>query len=54
MLEFLLKRGFKVVHTLPDYNNPTYNVWQFEYTDELQQAIEYYFNVYIPEHRKTV
>ena len=43
MLEYLRKKGFVAQRTMPDINNPRFNVWQFEYTSELEQAIKAYF-----------
>jgi len=43
MLEYLRKKGFVPQRTMPDINNPKFNVWQFEYTSDLEQAIRIYF-----------
>lgn len=40
LLEFLVKRGFYPDKTLPDYNNPRYNVWIFENSPELADAVD--------------
>ena len=43
MLEYLKKEGFVPFMTLPDVNNPRYNVWRFKNTPELEEAIDRYF-----------
>lgn len=43
LLEFLRKKGFVPFITLPDINNPKYNVWKFKNTPELEDAINEYF-----------
>lgn len=44
LLEYLKKEGFMPYLTLPDVNNPRYNVWRFKNSPELEDAIERYFN----------
>lgn len=43
LLEFLKKKGFVPIMTLPDVDNPRYNVWRFKNTPELEDAIDEYF-----------
>ena len=40
LLEFLRNRGFYPLKTLPDAKDPRYNVWMFENTPELADAVE--------------
>lgn len=42
MLEFLKKKGYLPVRTEPDIYNPKYNVWIFENSEGLADAIEEY------------
>lgn len=44
LLEHLVGRGFKPIKTIPDANNTSYNWWLFENTEDLQAAVENYFN----------
>lgn len=44
MLEYLKSKGFIPCLTVPDVNNPKYNVWKFKNTPELEDTIEEYFN----------
>ena len=44
MLEFLRNRGFYPVATIPDMNNPKYNIWLFDWTDEFEEAKKEYFD----------
>ena len=46
MLEFLRKKGFIPVKTLPDFVNPKYYNWLFENSPELEEAITEYFEQY--------
>lgn len=43
LLEYLKSKGFMPEITVPDANNPRYNVWKFRNTPELEDAIEEYF-----------
>ncbi|MBQ2408864.1 MAG: hypothetical protein II309_05465 [Bacilli bacterium] len=43
LLEYLRKEGFLPYMTLPDVDNPKYNVWRFKNTPELEEAIDKYF-----------
>lgn len=43
LLDYLIKKGFRAVGTMPDYNNPQYRVWRFENTPELEAALAKYF-----------
>lgn len=45
LLEFLKNKGFIPAMTLPDVNNPRYNVWRFKNTPELEDAIDEYFAI---------
>lgn len=44
LLQYLKEQGFMPVMTLPDVQNPKFNVWKFKNTPELEDAIERYFN----------
>lgn len=44
MLGWLKERGFLPCETIPDVNNPKFNVFVFENTPELEDAIEEYFS----------
>ena len=44
LLEYLKRNGFLPVMTVPDCDNPRYNVWKFVNTPELEECIENYFN----------
>lgn len=39
---FLVKKGILPVETLADKDNPKFNVWLFERTDEFYNALEDY------------
>ena len=43
LLEYLKTKGFLPIQTLPDLNNPKYNVWKFENSIELEDTIRDYF-----------
>lgn len=43
MLEFLRKKGFIPVRTLPEIHNPKYFVWVFEQTPEFVVARDEWF-----------
>jgi hypothetical protein len=40
LVEHLRNRGFYPLKTLPDFNNPRYNVWMYENSPELADAVE--------------
>lgn len=44
LLSFLKERGFMPYETVPDVNNPKFNVWLFHNSPELREAVEEYFN----------
>lgn len=44
LLSFLKQRGFMPYETVPDVNNPAFNVWLFHNSPELREAVEEYFN----------
>lgn len=46
MLEFLLKRGFKPIGTLPDIRNPEYVVWAFEWDEAFDKVMNEYFSTH--------
>ena len=39
---FLVKKGILPIETLADKDNPKFNVWLFERTDEFYNALEDY------------
>lgn len=43
LLKWLLDRGFNFIQTLPDKNNPKFNVWVFLSTPELMEQVEAYY-----------
>lgn len=43
MLEYLRNKGFLPTTTIPDMNNPRYNIWLFEWTDDFDSAMKEYF-----------
>lgn len=43
LLQHLKENNFLPVMTVPDCNNPKYNVWKFENSPELEDCIESYF-----------
>lgn len=47
LLEFLINKGFNPIRTQPDIRNPSYKVWVFDKTEELDKALNYYFEVQI-------
>lgn len=47
LLEYLKSEGFIPYLTLPDVNNPRFNVWRFKNTPALEDAIDRYFNTVI-------
>ena len=40
MLEFLRRKGFYPIRTLPDVKDPRYSVWMFENSPELIEAVD--------------
>lgn len=44
LLEFLIDKGFTIVKTIPDPNNPKYKWWLIENSIELEKAVNAYFN----------
>ena len=46
LLEYLRGKGFYPIRVLPDVNNPRFNVWLFETSDELADALEAYPSQY--------
>lgn len=44
LLNHLKSKGFLPYQTQPDINNPRFNVWLYEETPELRNAIEDYYN----------
>lgn len=46
LLTFLMDKGFMPFVTLPDKDNPSYRVWKFHYSDELQEALDEWFGQY--------
>lgn len=45
LLSFLIKRGFEVIETIPDANNPSFNCWLFVKTPELMTAVNEYYSL---------
>lgn len=45
MVRFLRERGFLPFRTLPDKDNPAYNVWQYHNSVELEETIYEYFDL---------
>jgi hypothetical protein len=43
LLDYLIRKGFRAVGTMPDFNNPSYKVWKFENSPELEAALAEYF-----------
>lgn len=43
LLSFLKSKGFLPETTLPDRDNPRYNVWLYQNSEELEKALEEYF-----------
>lgn len=43
LLDYLIRKGFRAVGTMPDANNPRYKVWKFENSPELEKALAEYF-----------
>jgi hypothetical protein len=43
LYSYLSERGHKVLETVPNYYNPKFIVWVFEYTDKLQHDVDNYF-----------
>ena len=43
LLDFLQKKGFEVIDTIPDYRNPRFKCWTFQRTPELLAAVEEYY-----------
>lgn len=44
LLDFLRKRGFEVIDTVPDAKNPLYNCWRFKRTPEILAAVTEYYS----------
>jgi hypothetical protein len=44
LLTFLKERGFNDWTTIPDFNNPKYNMWVTKNSPELEAALEEYFS----------
>lgn len=44
MLSYLRELGFEPFATVPDVNNPKFNVWLFNNSPELEDAIHEYYN----------
>ncbi len=42
---YLKELGFTVVQVKPDEKNPKFYVWIFNYTDELQTAIDNFYAI---------
>ena len=42
---YLKELGFTVVQVKPDERNPKFYVWVFNYTDELQLAIDNFYAI---------
>ena len=42
---YLNELGFKMVQVKPDERNPKYYVWVFNYTEELQNAIDNFYAI---------
>lgn len=45
MVRFLKDKGFLPIKTIPDKDNPAYNVWMYQNSVELENAIYEYFNL---------
>lgn len=43
LVEHLRNRGYLPIKTIPDKNNPKYNVWIYENNEALEEAIEEFF-----------
>ena len=43
LLDFLQKRGFEVVDSVPDIYNPKFRCWRFYRTQELMDAVDAYY-----------
>lgn len=43
MLEYLRNHGYYPTATIPDMNNPRYNIWLFEWTDDFEKVRAEYF-----------
>ncbi len=44
LLQFLKERGFLPYMTLPDVDNPKFNIWRFKNSPELESALDEWFN----------
>lgn len=44
LLDFLLKKGFKVQATLPNARNPQFKCWMFDRTPDLLAAVDEFYN----------
>lgn len=45
LLDFLMKRGFEPIDTIPDAMNPKFRWWTFHKTPELMNAVEEYYSM---------
>lgn len=43
LLDFLQKKGFQVIETVPNARNPQYKCWMFEKTPELVTAVDQFY-----------
>jgi hypothetical protein len=48
LLEYLMKRGFEPIKDIPDPYNWKYRQWIFKNNEQLEEALEEYFN----QHKK--
>lgn len=53
MLSYLRDLGFEPSGTLPDVRDPAYNVWVFDNSPELEQAIDGYFRALRAKNKQT-
>ena len=45
LLDFLQKKGFEVLETIPDAKNPKYRCWIFARSNELLDAVTEYYRM---------
>jgi ribosomal protein S8 len=45
LLIYLREHGFIELYNRPDYKNPKYKIWAFDYTDELKSAIDEFYKI---------
>lgn len=45
MCRYLIEHGFKPYKITPDRDNPRYNVYLFDHTDELAEAVTNYLTM---------